>query len=440
MSTGLLFGIVYWIASDFLLAQARIAVDSEMTTMRTASRSGTGDPLLSAIAERQSLAGAAQFYYGLQNPDGHLVGGNLPVVPQQAGWQEFEVPVGTGRLKPFEGRDEETGTLLARVHLLADGRRLTVAIDTFLITEAQEAIVRAFGWAAVAGLILALLGGVALSRNFLRRVDALNRTVRAIMSGRISERIEVGSTGDELDQLGQSLNEMLDRLQASLEGLKQVSDDIAHDLRTPLSRLKQGLEATLRVDADKDVYRQSIDEAICQADAALSTFGALLRIAQIESGSRRQRFVAVDLSDLLTGLAATYTPVSEDSGRALTAAVEPGILCQGDRELLVQLFVNLIENGLRHTPDGAAVAIGLARSDGDIVATISDTGSGIPIAERKHVFRRFYRLDASRNTPGNGLGLSLVAAVAELHGAEVQFDDNHPGLIARVRFPGQRRS
>ncbi len=221
-----------------------------------------------------------------------------------------------------------------------------------------------------------------------------------------------------------------------MEGLKQVSNDIAHDLRTPLSRLKQRLEAVQQEEtASREDYEAAVSDALEQANTALATFSALLRIAQIESGSRRANFAELDLSALLDQLAMTYAPVAEDLDRSLAARIEPGIGLRGDRELLTQLFVNLIENALRHTPAGTRIELALARDGTDLLAEVSDDGPGIPAAEREKVFRRFYRLETSRSTPGSGLGLSLVGAVAALHGIEITVGDNRPGLKVVLRFP-----
>jgi signal transduction histidine kinase len=227
---------------------------------------------------------------------------------------------------------------------------------------------------------------------------------------------------------------MLDRLHGLMEGLKQVSNDIAHDLRTPLSRLKQRLEAVRSEANSVEEYREAVDQAVQDADMALSTFGALLRIAQIESGKRRANFSDLDLSELLASLVSTYSAVAEDMGKALVSSIESNIWVRGDHELLTQLFVNLIENGLRHTPSGATVSLSLARRDGRPIAEVADTGPGIPESERTNVFKRFYRLERSRSTPGAGLGLALVAAVADLHSARIELLDNKPGLKVVLQF------
>jgi signal transduction histidine kinase len=217
--------------------------------------------------------------------------------------------------------------------------------------------------------------------------------------------------------------------------MREVTNDIAHDLRTPLGRLRNHLEGALQRDAPPAELRAAVADALEQADAILDTFRALLRIAEIETGSRRAGFRILDLSGLAEGLAEGYAAVAEDRGQMLVAAVAPGVRVWGDPALLSQLLVNLIENALRHTPAGATVRVAVALRDGAPEVTVADDGPGIPAADRERVFRRFVRLETSRSTPGSGLGLSLVAAVAELHGIAVRLGDNRPGLVVSLRFP-----
>src|SRR3546814_394035 len=227
---------------------------------------------------------------------------------------------------------------------------------------------------------------------------AINRATQSIMDGTLSRRIEVIGGGDELDRLSSNLNEMLDRLQALMEGLRQVSNDIAHDLRTPLSRLKQRLEDVQAADTTREGYRIATGLALQDASEALTTFSALLRIAQIEAGTRRSQFTEIDLCELLTDLAATYGPVAEDLGKTISTELTPAVRIQGDRELLTQMFVNIIENALRHTNQSASVSLVLRMLAGVPTAEVVDDGPGVPPAEREKVFRRFYRLEGSRST------------------------------------------
>jgi signal transduction histidine kinase len=235
------------------------------------------------------------------------------------------------------------------------------------------------------------------------------------------------------------MNLMLDRTQALMDGLRQVSTDIAHDLRTPLGRLRQHLES-MRDLSGPEALECAIDDALAQVDEVLATFHALLRIGQIEGGAGRARFEAVNLSAVMERVHLAYETAAEDAGKSFDAEIAPDLEVRGDPQLLTQLFANLIENALRHAGEGAQISLGLASVDGAVTATVADNGPGIPTAEHGRVVQRFYRLDASRSTAGSGLGLSLVAAIAELHGADLRLRDNSPGLLVELQFPNEQRS
>jgi signal transduction histidine kinase len=282
--------------------------------------------------------------------------------------------------------------------------------------------------------ILALLGGGLVSLRVLRKVEEVARTSREIIGGDFQRRIPVSGTDDEFDRLATSLNAMLDRIQNLMEDVHQVSNDIAHDLRTPISRMRQRIEHALRSAATIDGMRQAMDETLTDVDGVLQTFGALLRIAQIESGSRKSAFAEVDLSLVLQRIADAYEPVAGERGQRLFASVVPGLWVRGDRELLTQLFANLVENAIQHSPTGASITVAAGGRSDSIEVAIEDNGPGIPPPSRQKVFQRFFRLEESRTTPGNGLGLSLVAAIAALHDVAVMLDDNHPGLRVRMGF------
>jgi signal transduction histidine kinase len=311
-----------------------------------------------------------------------------------------------------------------------------VGEDLFPIGEVKEAIVGAFFWAFALTILLAAAGGGVVSLGFLRRIDAINRTSRAIIKGRLSDRVPTRGTGDELDRLAVNLNEMLDRVQTLMESLRQVSNDIAHDLRTPLSRLRQRLEDMRLHARDNPDYEAAVDQVIADTDSILETFSALLRIAQIEAGTRREAFSTLDLSALCQSIVQTYEAVAEDGGRILRAEIAPGIRVCGDRDLLTQMFANLIDNAICHTSAGTRVELTLKQGHSGPVACVSDTGRGIPYEDRDKVLRRFYRLERSRSTPGSGLGLALVAAVAEIHGIAVTLAGNQPGLEVTLDFTG----
>jgi signal transduction histidine kinase len=237
-----------------------------------------------------------------------------------------------------------------------------------------------------------------------------------------------------MDRLSLDINRMLDRIQDLMQSLKQVSSDIAHDLRTPISRLRQGLDAVQRKPGTVAETQAAIEAALKEVDIIIDTFDALLRIAQIEGGARRANFRNVDLSAVLENLTAVYASVAEDRGHMFEVEIEKGCQLRGDRDLLTQLFANLIENALTHVAVPSTITVRLLRSGKQLRCLVADEGPGIPEQEHDRVFRRLYRLERSRTTPGSGLGLSMVAAIADLHGAMVKLDDNRPGLIVSITF------
>jgi signal transduction histidine kinase len=302
--------------------------------------------------------------------------------------------------------------------LLADGTFVLAGEDVGRLETVRKAILTAFTVGGGMSVILAIVGGLVLSAGFLRRVESVNQTARLIMAGQLGSRVPVRKNGDELDRLTGNLNTMLDRIQSLMESLKQVSSDVAHDLRTPLARLRQNLDTARTTAQTVEEFRASTDAAIAETEALLETFSALLRIAQIESGSRKAAFAAVDLSGLFEFVATTFTAVAEDQGHRLVSSIEPSLSMTGDRELLLQLATNLVENAIRHTPHGTTIELRLRREADEIVTVVADNGPEIPPEERARVFRRFYRLEPSRTSPGSGLGLAALssAAVAELQG------------------------
>jgi signal transduction histidine kinase len=315
------------------------------------------------------------------------------------------------------------------------GSGLAVGQDASQLDEVQALVSSAFGWSLAATLVMAILSGMVMSGSILRRIRSVTRTTNAIMQGDLSQRLQHRGVSDEFDQLAEAVNAMLVRIEVLVNGLKQVSNDIAHDLRTPLSRLRQRFEMARSAKGTLCAYEALIDRSIVEMDAILEAFSAMLRIADIEATTRRSGFAPVDLSELLRTMVEVYEPSAAERSQRVESEISPNVMVRGDRELLNQLFANLVENAIKHTPTGSRVSVEARRIAGVVEVAIADTGPGIPEAERKNVFRRFYRLESSRSTPGSGLGLSLVAAVAALHGADIALTDNHPGLRVLLSLP-----
>jgi signal transduction histidine kinase len=287
-------------------------------------------------------------------------------------------------------------------------------------------------------LVLGIGGGLLTSRNFLHRVDAITDASRSIMQGDLSGRMPVQGTGDELDRLAQSLNQMLDQIERLMRGMQEVSSNVAHDLRTPLTRIKARAESALRSGADGD-FKAALDQTIDESDRLLQTFNALLSIAKTESGQPREGLQPVDAAVILNEVAELYAPFAEDQGGGLKTDIAGELNVRANRQLLAQAITNLVDNALKYGESPSTGAPEITVTGGiegdDAVITVSDRGRGIAPEDREHVLERFVRLDESRSKPGNGLGLSLVAGVMKLHGGRVVLEDNEPGLRVKLVLP-----
>jgi len=286
-------------------------------------------------------------------------------------------------------------------------------------------------WGGIGITLLALIAGYVIAAIFTQRLERLNVSINTIMDGRLDQRVPVIGMDGAFDRLSANLNRMLDRIEALMTGMRQVSTDIAHDLRTPITRLRQHLEQAIAGDG-APVPEHVIEDALAQIDEIMTIFSALLRIGMIEAGAGRTRFEPVDLSEIMHRVLLAYQPFAEDTGKTITGAIDQCLLVHGDADLLAQMFTNLIENALIHTPPGALIVLALHKDGDTITAEVSDNGPGIPLEERENVLKRFYRLDASRSDNGAGLGLAMVAAIADLHGARLTLCDAQPGLRAKV--------
>jgi signal transduction histidine kinase len=423
VSALVLFGTVYVTATAAMQNDMQAVLRTEALQLAEIHRRAGLLGVADQIARRMNFRTRGPIYYLLEAPTQQVVVGNLPGMPPVNGVVDFVHDNDSG--EPANARGKLTGFGLT----LPDGSFILVAQDASRLIDMQHAIESAFAVAAGVTLLLAVAGGVLLGAGFLRRIDTIGRTSRAIMAGDLSARIPVRGTNDEIDQLVVGLNAMLDRIQHLMEGLRQVSNDIAHDLRTPLGRLRQRLEDAREHATTTAEYAAAADASIAEADVLLETFSALLRIAQIEAGAQTSGFAEVDLSEVARQVGEAYAPAAEDSRHALDLRIEPGIRIRGDRQLLAQMLSNLVENALAHTPPGSTVSLALI--EGPRI-TVADNGPGIPANERDRVFDRFYRLDRSRSTAGSGLGLALVKAIAGLHGLPIRLEDRQPGLAVII--------
>ncbi|HEX3995898.1 MAG TPA: ATP-binding protein [Acetobacteraceae bacterium] len=420
------FAIVAWLVSSFMVEQLDATVANELAEVQADAGSQDTEVLKRVITGL--TVNSPGIYYLLQAPDRRVIAGNMTAIEPKPGLRSLEWTHQAPERRSIGG-------IRGRGVLLPDGAYLFVGISDYQLGEVREVILRTTLLGLGVTIVLAVAGGLAMSYGVLRRVEAVSRASRAIMAGDLTQRMTLRGTDDEFDHLSSSLNAMLERIQDLMLGLQQVSSDIAHDLRTPLTRLRQRLELARRREVTVDGLHVAVDGAIDNVDAILETFSALLRIAQIEAGTRRSGFQPVDLSTLLSGLIEAYQPVAEEREQSLHAQIAPDLFVVGDRELLTQMFANLIDNAVVHSAVGAEIAVEAVSGAGGIRVKVMDNGSGIPPQYRQAVLRRFYRLDRSRSTPGSGLGLSLVSAVSSLHDATLALEDNDPGLRCVLVFP-----
>jgi signal transduction histidine kinase len=419
----LVLGSIVLVITDRAFRDEMVQFSSADIATIQAGYNGAGIGEAREVIEQSMAAPGTSDYFLLQQ-GGTRIAGNLPVMAPQTG--TVSLP-GTS-----PGHD-----VLGVGAFLAPGLYAFAGRDLYRVHKAQEHIIQTLAWLFAAALLLAVLGGALVSRSFLRRSDAMGRACRAIMDGDLKARIPVRGTQDELDRLAGTINEMLDRIAALMENLRQVSNDIAHDLRTPVSQLRQGLEWAK--DGPGSGHAQALEAAIERTDGILALFAAMLRIAEIEGGKRRTAFANLDLGALLHHMHELFAPVAEAAGHSLAVQVTRRAEVRGDRALLIQLLSNLIENAILHTPSGTHIIMSLTQIHDQPAMTVADDGPGVPADEHAKLFQRLYRREASRTTPGYGLGLSTAQAIAELHGAQISVVSGSPGLGIRVLFPPPRK-
>ncbi|MCY4227784.1 MAG: HAMP domain-containing sensor histidine kinase [Gammaproteobacteria bacterium] len=305
------------------------------------------------------------------------------------------------------------------------------------LVDIKQSIQAAIAWGIVVMILLSALGGTLLGRKATRKIARINQTTTSIMSGNMSERVPLSREADELDQVATNLNLMLDRIETLMEDIRRVSDNIAHDLRTPLSRLRYRLEESLKKSDPGSEAAENLEQSIQEADSLLATFNALLRIAKIEARQVEAGFCEIEISTLIEDIVDFYEPLAEEKQQSLEASIEPGVKTHGDRNLLFQAFANILENAIKYTPEHGKISISLRLSENRVTVIIADNGPGIPETQKEGIFVRFYRLDQSRNSPGSGLGLSMTKAIINLHKGSVEPENNEPGMRMVVRIPVQ---
>ena len=410
---------VYLAAHSGLRRQFDDRIASEMRALVDEYHHAGGEELRREIV-RRAAGGASDLRYALFAVTGRRIAGNFLGPRPATGLQTLMVREAPG--------EDDAQRALAKD--LDGGERLVVAADWDALEDSDRLILSLLAAACAAVGLIGAVGAWLLGAYLRRRLSAISVAAEGIMSGDLAQRIVVGVRGDEFDRLSGVLNAMLDRIGELLENLRQVSNEIAHDLRTPLTQLRNQLETGLMHGADPAMIERAIDKA----DEALALFAAILRLSEIESGRLVASFQPFGLSALVAELGESYAPAVEERGRTLRCDVETVPPITGDRELVAQAIVNLIENAQAHTPPGTAIRLGLIEREERIRLIVADDGPGVPAADRDRITNRFARLEESRRLPGHGLGLSLVAAIARAHGARLSIGDNAPGLVVAIEF------
>ena len=414
--------VVFGVMHVAFVGQLDATVSDEAHTLVDEYRSGGGGELKEAIAVREASRSPTRMLYAVFAPDGRRIAGSLRTQRPALGVNDIIF------IDPSEGPDNGRGIAID----LSPRERLLVAADREWVERIDRTVISVFVVAFLAACIIAFAGAILFGSYLRRRLNSISGAAEMIIRGDIRERMPLSGRGDEFDQLAATLNRMLDRIEGLLENLRQVSNDVAHDLRTPLSRLRAQLERSRQLTENPT---EVIEGAIAQLDHVLSLFAAILRIAEVEAGETRRFFTPVDVTALTIDLAESYAPAVHDHGQVLLWSIEPEIVVLGDRELLAQAAINLIENAQRHTREGTVIRLTLIAAGGSACLQVIDNGPGVAPADLPRIAKRFARLETSRNTDGYGLGLNLVSAVARLHGGRLVLKNVAPGLSATIELP-----
>ena len=438
----LLLGIISWQSSVQIQRQQANEIERDARQLRRLDQLQGFRAVIFAVDRLSRQPGPGIYYLG--DPAGIMIAGNVSELPvnvlQEPGIYSFDYERPTAFLDESGSRRE--GNAVVRSLVLDSGLILVVGRDVVERRGFTAIIFQSFLWGVGGILVFSLIAGGVTAVRVLRRIEGIASTSRMIMSGNLSERVPVTRRNDEFDGLAQNLNQMLDRIEQLMQGLKEVTDNVAHDLKTPLSRLRNKAEAALRDGANETARRDALEATIAESDKLIRTFNALLMIARAESGGASTHMAEFDAADLVRGVAELYDPLADEKGLTLKIEAAPPAPVRCNRELVTQALANLVDNAIKYAAPrrseagGGAEIVVRARSDGDrVLLTVADNGPGIVDADRSRVVERFVRLEQSRSEPGSGLGLSLASAVARLHGGELNLEDNRPGLRAVLVLP-----
>jgi len=426
-----IFSYVYLSTSSYVRSRSDRAVMADYMSLHGVYERSGRDGLIAGIQQRLADKGFAERVYLLVDPSSTPLAGNLKAWPSTVaaagGWAEFRAaePLRNAASRPL---------LRAMIETFPTGDRLLVGNDISDLDSFTGQIELAVISGVALIFVLAGVASILVTRRTVDRIESINATSRAIMLSDLDKRIPLRGTHDEWDRVAENLNLMLDRIETLMGEVKQVSDNVAHDLRTPLTRMRGRLEKAYHGQRIGETDQSLIGDTIADLDAVLRMFSSITRISQIETQARKDGFRTVDLVEIASEVVELYDAAAEQDGTRLTVAGDREVLVTGDRDLIFDAIANLVDNAIKHGRAGGRIVVTNENIDGRAVISIADDGPGIPSGEYQHVFKRFYRLEHSRYTPGNGLGLSLVAAVARLHGARIEMLDNAPGLKFQLWF------
>ena len=427
-----LFSYVYLATDAYVLSRSERAIDADHADLTGAYHENGQQGLIAAINRLQAEKARADAIYLLADPSFRVVAGNLAAWPSSlqtpAGWRSFAAA--DQRLNVLD-RPE----IRASFETLPDGFHLLVGRDVGDLNQFMGRIHIALGLVILLVFIIAAVATVAVTRRTVGRIESINATTRAIMQSGLGQRVPLRGTRDEWDHLAANLNTMLDRIEALVAEVKQVTDNVAHDLRTPLARVRGRLEKASLYPRDSMADQALINESMADIDDVLRMFASVTRISQVETTDRTAAFCSVDLVEIAGRVVELFDAAAEVKHIDLAVAGDRSAIVTGDKDLLFDALANLVDNSINHGRAGGRVIVCVDQKDSETVLSVCDDGPGIPADEIEHVFKRFYRLERSRGTPGNGLGLSLVAAVTRQHGARISLCDNKPGLKVEVHFP-----
>jgi signal transduction histidine kinase len=420
---------LWWATAGLLDRQSEAAIHADAQSLSERFDAGRLPALVLTIEDRLTQNVDDDAIYLLSDPSDRRIAGNLDHWPQavtQSGpW--YELPIERAGVRSLA---------LVQSYDLPGGFRLLIGRDIQLRAKLRSLLTDALLWALLVVFAMASIGALVVRSLFRRTLASVSATAAAIAAGDFAQRVRLSGRGDEFDQLAETINDMLDRMGRLMEGVREVSNAIAHDLRTPITRARARLEDAAMHAANVTDLRAVVERAIADLDGIVAVFQALLRIAEIEAGSRRSAFARLDLASLLAGVAELYGAVAEEKGITLSVQAPEHLPAFGDRELVQQAVANLVDNAVKFSPAGSAVRLSASVTPGGVDIVVADQGPGIPPADRARAGERFFRGEIARSTPGSGLGLALVQAVAQLHGGSLHFSDAEPGLVAILSLPG----